>query len=86
VARLEVVRLLLALAANQGWEVHYMNVKYAFLNGDLMEEVYVSQPPGFVVTGREDKVLKLRKALYGLHQAPRAWNQKLDESLHSVGF
>jgi hypothetical protein len=78
VARLEAVRLLLALAANQGWEVHHMDVKSAFLNGDLMEEVYVSQPPGFVVTRREDKVLKLRKALYGLHQAPRAWNQKLD--------
>jgi hypothetical protein len=78
VARLEAVRLLLALAANQGWEVHHMDVKSGFLNGDLMEEVYVSQPPGFVVTRREDKVLKLRQALYGLHQAPRAWNQKLD--------
>jgi hypothetical protein len=49
-----------------------MDVKSAFLNGDLMEEVYVSQPPGFVVTRRVDKVMKLRKALYGLHQAPRA--------------
>jgi hypothetical protein len=72
VARLEAVRLLLALVANQGWEVHHMDVKSAFLNGNLMEEVYVSQPLGFVMTGREDKVLKLRKALYGLHQAPRA--------------
>jgi hypothetical protein len=49
-----------------------MDVKSAFLNGDLMEEVYVSQPPGFVVTRRVDKVMKLRKALYGLQQAPRA--------------
>jgi hypothetical protein len=72
VARLEAVRLLLALVANQGWEVHHMDVKSAFLNGNLMEEVYVSQPLGFVMTGREDKVLKLRNALYGLHQAPRA--------------
>jgi hypothetical protein len=72
VARLEAVRLLLALAPNQGWQVHHMDVKSVFLNGDLMEEVYVSQPPGFVVTRRVDKVMKLRKALYGLQQAPRA--------------
>jgi hypothetical protein len=60
--------------------------KSAFLNGVLLEEVYVLQPPGFVVTGRGDKVLKLKKALYELHQAPRAWNQKLDESLLTVEF
>jgi hypothetical protein len=72
VARLEAVRLLLALAAHWSWEVHHMDVKSAFLNGNLMKEVYVLQPPGFVVAGRENKVLKLKKALYGLHQAPRA--------------
>jgi hypothetical protein len=86
VARLEAVRLLLALAAHENWEIHHMDVKSAFLNGDLNEEVFVLQPPGFVRTGRENQVLKLKKALYGLHQAPRAWNQKLDESLTSVGF
>jgi hypothetical protein len=72
VARLETVRMLLALAAHQDWEVHHMDVKSAFLNGDLVEEVFVLHPPGFVVTGRENQVLKLKKALYGLHQAPRA--------------
>jgi hypothetical protein len=72
VARLEAVRLLLALAAHRSWEVHHMDVKSAFLNGNLMKEVYVLQPPGFVVVGRENKALKLKKALYGLHQAPRA--------------
>jgi hypothetical protein len=51
-----------------------MDVESAFLNGVILEEVYVLQPPSFVVTGREDKVLKLKKALYRLHQAPRAWN------------
>jgi hypothetical protein len=63
-----------------------MDVKLAFLNGDLMEEVFIMQPPGFVVAGRENQVLKLKKVLYGLHQAPRAWNQKLDQSLLLVGF
>ncbi|KAF0889811.1 hypothetical protein E2562_032865 [Oryza meyeriana var. granulata] len=66
VARIESVRLLLALAAQEGWPVHHMDVKSAFLNGELVEEVYVRQPPGFTVVGHEDKVLRLDKALYGL--------------------
>jgi hypothetical protein len=66
VARMESVRVLLALAAQEGWTVHHMDVKSAFLNGDLKKEVYVKQPPGFVVPGEEGKVLRLRKALYGL--------------------
>jgi hypothetical protein len=86
VARLDSVRLLIALAAHEGWEVHHMDVKSAFLNGDLQEEVYVEQPAGFVIAGKEHKVLKLHKALYGLHQAPRAWNSKLDGTLVSLGF
>jgi hypothetical protein len=64
------VRLLIALAAHEGWEVHHMNIKLAFLNGYLQEEVYVEQPMGFIVAGKEHKVLKLKKALYGLHEAP----------------
>ncbi|KAF0888781.1 hypothetical protein E2562_017781 [Oryza meyeriana var. granulata] len=86
VARIESVRLLLALAAQEGWPVHHMDVKSAFLNGELIEEVYVRQPPGFTVAGHEDKVLRLDKALYGLRQAPRAWNAKLDETLVTLGF
>jgi hypothetical protein len=66
VARMESVRLLFALAAQEGWRVHHMNVKSAFLNDDLKEEVYVHQPPGFLIPGEEGKVLRLRKALYGL--------------------
>jgi hypothetical protein len=86
IARMESVRLLLALAAEASWNVHHMDVKSAFLNGDLKEEVYVCQPPGFVVLGQEHKVLRLRKALYGLRQAPRAWNEKLDATLKRIGF
>jgi hypothetical protein len=58
-------------AADAGsWQVHHMDVKTAFLNGDLQEVVYVQQPPGFSLQGREHKILQLHKALYGLHQAP----------------
>ena len=86
VARIETVRLIIALAAKSGWKVHHMDVKSAFLNGDLIEEVYVQQPPGFVVENGSGKVLKLRKALYGLRQAPRAWNARLDKELLRLGF
>ena len=86
VARIETVRLLIAIAAQRGWQIHHMDVKSAFLNGDLVEEVYVQQPPGFVVEGGSGKVLKLRKALYGLRQAPRAWNSRLDSELIKLGF
>jgi hypothetical protein len=61
VARIETVRLLIALAAQHGWQVHRMDIKSAFLNGDLREEVYVQQPPGFVVKGSSGKVLKLKR-------------------------
>ena len=86
VDRLESVRLLLALAASAGWDVHHMDVKSAFLNGELEEEVYVQQPPGFAATGKEHLVLRLVKALYGLKQAPRAWNTKLDACHVKLGF
>ena len=74
VAHMDSVHVLVALAAHHGWQVHHMDVKSAFLNGDLLEEVYVQQPPGYAVTGQEGKVFRLRKALYGLRQASRAWN------------
>uniref|UniRef100_A0A251VAV7 Putative zinc finger, CCHC-type n=1 Tax=Helianthus annuus TaxID=4232 RepID=A0A251VAV7_HELAN len=86
VARLETIRLILAIAAKEGWPVYHLDVKSAFLNGELQEEVYVSQPDGFVIAGKERMVYKLHKALYGLRQAPRAWNQRLDKALKRVGF
>jgi hypothetical protein len=86
VARMEAVRLLVALVPHEGWSIHNMDVKSAILNGDLSKEVFVHYPPGFEVLVEEHKVFKLHKALYGLHQAPRAWNQKLDTTLLSMGF
>jgi hypothetical protein len=86
VARLETVRVLIALAAQRDWEIHHMDVKSAFLNGELIEEVYVNQPPGFTSSYTVKRVLKLKKALYGLKQAPRAWNARLDMELTKLGF
>jgi hypothetical protein len=86
VVRMESVRLLFALAAQEGWRVHHMDVKSSFLNSDLKEKVYVHQLSGFVIPGKEGKVLRLCKALYGLRQAPRAWNAKLDYTLKEMGF
>ncbi|GJV25900.1 ribonuclease H-like domain, reverse transcriptase, RNA-dependent DNA polymerase [Tanacetum coccineum] len=86
VARMETIRLLLAIAANRKWEVHHLDVKSAFLHGELKEEVYVTQPEGFTKKGNDGKVYRLIKALYGLRQAPRAWNIKLDNTLKSLDF
>ena len=83
---MESIHVFLALVAQEGWRVHHMDVKSTFLNDDLNEEVYVRQPPGFAVVGREAKVYRLRKALYGLWQASRAWNAKLDTMLKAMGF
>ena len=85
VARMETIRVLLALAAQEGWQVHQMDVKSAFLNGEL-EEVYVKQPDGYIKKGREHLVMRLKKALFGLKQAPRAWYTKLDKCLRSLDF
>ena len=74
------------MAAQEDWKVHHLDVKSAFLNGDLTEEVYVEQPLGYEKKGEEEKVYKLKKALYGLKQAPRAWKSKLDQCLVFLGF
>ena len=69
-AKMSTIRLVLAIAAQFRWKFHQMDVKSAFLNGDLHEEVYMSQPPGFKVVGKDHQVLRLVKALYSLKQAP----------------
>ncbi|GKF22281.1 zinc finger, CCHC-type containing protein, partial [Tanacetum coccineum] len=79
VARITTIRLLLALAAIHNLVIHQMDVKTAFLNGGLDEEVYMKQPEGLVMPGNEHKVCKLVKSLYGLKQAPKQCHQKFDE-------
>nr|GFB77183.1 retrovirus-related Pol polyprotein from transposon TNT 1-94 [Tanacetum cinerariifolium] len=86
VARIEMIRVILALAGSSGWWVHHLDVKSAFLNGRLEEEVYVMHPEGFEKRNEASNVYKLSKALYGLKQAPRAWNDCLDKYLKSLGF
>jgi hypothetical protein len=86
VAKLDTVRLLIALVAHKGWEMHHLDVKSTFLIGDMLEEVFMEQPVGFIKKGSERNVLKLKKTLYGLHQAPRAWNAKLDGTLTELSF
>ncbi|KAG7579132.1 Reverse transcriptase RNA-dependent DNA polymerase [Arabidopsis thaliana x Arabidopsis arenosa] len=86
VARIKTIRLLIALVATKGWEMHYLDVKTAFLNEDLNEVVYISQPEGFINQGEENRVYKFHKALYGLRQAPRAWSVKLDHVLKKMSF
>ena len=86
VARMDSIRFLLAVAAHRNWKVFQLDVKSAFLNGILQEEIYVEQPAGFVNQGKEDKVYLLKKALYGLKQAPRAWYGRIDDYLTGSGF
>ncbi|GJX95000.1 putative ribonuclease H-like domain-containing protein [Tanacetum coccineum] len=86
VARLEAIRIFLAFASYMGFIVYQMDVKSAFLYGKIDEEVYVSQPPGFLDPKYPQKVYKVVKALYGLHQAPRAWYATLSTFLLKNGY
>ncbi|KAJ9559742.1 hypothetical protein OSB04_004902 [Centaurea solstitialis] len=86
VARIEAIRIFLAYAAHKNFTVYQMDVKTAFLNGELKEEVYVSQPEGFVDRTKPNHVYILDKALYGLKQAPRAWYDHLSNALLDNGF
>ena len=86
VARLDTVRMIISLAAHHSWMIYQLDVKSAFLNGILEEEVYVDQPEGFVMQGEEHNVYRLKKALYGLKQAPPAWNAHIDNYLQENGF
>ncbi|GJU45757.1 putative ribonuclease H-like domain-containing protein [Tanacetum coccineum] len=85
-ARIEAIRLFLAFSSFMGFIVYQMDVKSAFLYGTIDEEVYVSQPPGFVDPDHPKKVYKVVKALYGLHQAPRAWYATLSTFLEKHGY
>ena len=86
VTRITSIRMLIAIAALYNLEIHQMDVKTAFLNGDLDEEIYIEQPEGFKVPRKETKVCKLVKSLYGLKQAPKQWHEKFDSAIISNGF
>ncbi|GAA0143493.1 transmembrane signal receptor [Lithospermum erythrorhizon] len=86
VARMDTIRMIISLAAHNGWKLYQLDVKSAFLQGDLNEEVYIDQPEGFVKEGKEYMVYRLHKALYGLKQAPRAWFNKIESHFVSEGF
>eukprot|EP00253_Pinus_taeda_P002163 PITA_02163 len=83
---METVRAVLSIAAQNKWKVYQLDVKSAFLNGVLMEEVYIEQPLGYEKKGQEHKVCRLKKALYGLKQAPREWYSRIDSYLLENGF
>jgi len=86
VVQFESVRTILVLAALEKWKIEGLDVKSAFLYGTLDEELYMEQPQGFKVPGNKHKVLHLKKAIYGLKQAARAWWHELDRSLKALGF
>ena len=86
VERMETMHVVIEIAAQHKWKVYQMDVKSSFLNGVLKEEVYVEQPLGYKVAGEEHKVYKLKRTLYGLKKAPRAWYNRIDSYLMSNGF
>lgn len=86
VAKMSTVKVLLSVAANHGWSLSQMDVKNAFLHGELEEEVYMKIPPGHPLCGDPSRVCKLNKSIYGLKQSPRAWHAKLSSTLEDFGF
>ncbi|KAK9089019.1 hypothetical protein Scep_028101 [Stephania cephalantha] len=86
VSKKDSLRIIMALVAHYNLELHQMDVKTAFLNGDLEEEVYMDQPEGFLTTGKENLVCKLKKSIYGLKQASRQWYIKFNNTITSYGF
>ena len=83
---LKSIRILLAIAAYHDYEIWQMDVKTAFLNGFLDEEIYMEQPEGFVSSHDSNMVCKLKKSIYGLKQASRSWNLRFDEVIRLSGF
>lgn len=86
VAKIDTIRVLFSIAANQGWELHQFDVKNVFLHGDLHEEVYMEAPPGFSNDFDVGEVCRLKKALYGLKQSPRAWFGRFTLAMKKYGY
>jgi len=85
VSKYSTLRILLSIVAQLDLELHQLDIKTAFLNGEIKEEVYVKQPPGYQL-GDSSSCCRLQKALYGLRQSPRTWHQRLCEELEALGF
>ena len=86
VAKLNMIWVLLSLAANLDWPLHQLDIKNAFLNRDLSEEVYMELSPGFKSAGQTGQVCKLKKSLYGLKQSPRAWFERFTKAVRQQGY
>ena len=80
------VWILKSLATNLGWPLFQLDIKYKFLHGDLQEEMYMEQPPGFVAQGESRKVCRLCKVIYGLKQSPKAWFGNFSEAVIKFGL
>nr|GEZ15397.1 putative retrotransposon Ty1-copia subclass protein [Tanacetum cinerariifolium] len=86
VADIRAIRILIAIAAYYDYEIWQMDVKTAFLNGHLSEEVYMEQPEGFVNPKYPNHVCKLKGSIYGLKQASKQWNKRFDDEIKKFGF
>jgi hypothetical protein len=86
VVKMTTVCVLLVVAASKGWHLHQMDIKNAFLQGELEEQVYMVSPPDFTPKQNTSAVCRLKKSLYGLKQAPRAWNAKITQQLRKMSF
>ena len=86
VAKMNTMRILLSLAANQNWHLHKFDVKNDFLHEDLAKEVYIDIPPGLEDSKTKGKVCRLKKSLYGLKQSPRAWFERFTQAMLKYGF
>ena len=86
VAKIASVRLLLSMVVMRSWLLFQLDIKNAFPYGDLVEEVYMEQPPGFVAQGESGLVCKLRRSLYGLKQSPRAWFSRFSSVVQEFGM
>ena len=85
-AKLTFVRLFISFVASYGWDLHQLDIRNVFLHGDLQEEVYMEQPPGFVAEGEIGKVCRLRKYLYDLKQSPHVWFGKFSQAIKAFGM
>ena len=86
VAMLKSIKIILSIVAHYDYEIWQMDVKTAFLNGNLEEEIYMMQPEGFIAKNQEHMVCKLKRSIYGLKQASRSWNIRFDQAIKSFGF